>query len=347
MINESIIKELLEDLKPKRVKKMYKKDKDNMYAIEVTLPNVIDIYYNALWTKAYQPYRGKFNDMILNPYYLKALKRLVKNDSTMIQREDIEPMSFILLSELDVARRQVQEELKRENERSISEEEKKSNMVFINEQFDKLCDLVWEVTEKINSKKIKKLTKMGCNPSKANELASYLVNTNVITDRNIFKFSRLMFANIRNMYEATSTYSDDKATFVNNIGLPLEVPEGIEELMEKFTLKDANKNVYFNMILAGSLDIKDKYFDKLPNASKAFYNALTNYYLTILNSDIFDKSDRIQLFKEVMKRRVDNNKNGYESQRRITFSALKDVKNENGEIRYKKIVKAWEEFSNK
>lgn len=346
MINENVIRELLEDLKPKKVKKMWKKDKDNLYVVETCIPIIIETYYDVLWTKQFQQYRNKFNEIILNPYFLKSVKRILKGDG-MISKEDIEPLSFIILAELDTARKQVQEEIKRENERSISEEEKKSNMMFINEQFEDLCSLSFEITEKINSKKIKKLVNQGCNPSKANELASYIVNSNVLTERNVFKFSRLMFANIRNMYEATSTYSDDKSTFVNNIGLPLEVPEGIEKLMEKFTLKEANKNIYFNMILAGSLDVKDKYYEKLPPASKAFYNALTNYYLQCLNSDLFDKSDRIKLFKEVMKRRVDNNKNGYESQRRITFSALKDLKNEDGSLRYKKIVKAWEEFSNK
>lgn len=334
-----------EDLRLKRLNKMWKKNKNDVVdTIDVCGWELLDYFYNEIFNKSEREYRQSFDNLVTAPVFLKALKKVVskKNDSEYSK----EGFAFVLTNALDNAKHQLNDEIKRIKDSNMTVKDKENSIKYVEEQYEKLTVLIGKICDTVTTRTVKKLRKMGMQKEYARYLASGLITSEWANEKNVFRYMRFVWKCMYRVQELGVEYSDDKKSYTSKIGLALEDPKNIAKIMKSVCLKEANKDMLMNVVINAALDQKDRFYTQnLTGAQQACYNAITYYILELMNSSIFDKNDRMKIFKDIARKRIDSRKGGYDSERRIMFSKVKDMVDSDGRPLFPKVVKAWDKYS--
>lgn len=329
-----------EELKSKSLRKMWKRDKEKcLNLVEVSLPEVVDYFYNDIYKKSERDNRRKFRDIITAPITLKVLKKLVKKPSDGLP---VEAIPFMLNGGLESAQFQMNKEIESIKASNQPKEQKDTSLKYVEERYSNLLEKSREVSSLCAKKYEKKLKKI-LPKDLASRLAIGLMPVNYVNERNIFFYLRLVFKSFYVVQEMGATETDGKVTSRAR----LEDPKVVGKILRETMLAKATPEIIAEVIIHGALDLKDKYYAKLTKAQKMAYDAITYYLLDLLNSKIFDKETIYRIIKNIARRRLNDKRGGgYDSERRIAFSKVAtEYVDENGKPRFPRVVKAWEKFS--
>ena len=334
-------RQLLDDLRLKKLNKLWKKNKDEVYDIvDVCSTSVLEYYYNDIFNKSEREFRKDFYDLILFPIFLKSLKKLTKKDGSKY-----EGFAFVLSEAMETARHQMNDEIAKVKQSSITEKEKEDAVNNIKQCFDELAALVNEISDNVTGKTVKKLRKIGFHKEWAKILAPDLISDEFITEHNMFRYLRHIWKGMYRVQELGAEYTEDGKSYASKLGVGLEDYKVIEKIMKSTCMKNGTKDMYMELVIQTALDQKDRFYQNMTVAQKATYDAITMYILDVMNSSIFDRSDRIRIIKTVARKRVDSRKGGYDTERRVLFSKVKDMKDIDGNYMFPKVVKAWNNYS--
>lgn len=328
-----------DELRVKRLMKLWKKDKDEcLNIIEVALPDVVDYFYNEIFKKSERGNRNKFYNFITAPVTLKALKKLCKDPSDGLP---VNALPFMLNDALEHARFQMKDEMSNIKASQKPKEEKEESLKYISESFTELHDNIKTVSIMCAKKYIKKLSKI-LPKDLATELAIGLMPAEYVTEENIFKYLRTAFKTIYRVQEMGATETKDGVTS----RAQLEDFRVIHKIMRETMLSKATPEIVAEVIIHASLDPKDKFYSQtLTKAQRMAYDAITFYVLEVLDDKIFDKESRYKIIKHIARRRIESKKGGYDTERRIMFSKVAEYVDENGDLMFPRIVKAWDKYS--
>ena len=300
------------------MKSLKKLDKDElMSTIEINLQELVDYYYEDFNQKEEREWRRKFMDLILSKkYFLKPLAKIIKESDEEVP----DGLAFILYDMISCAAKTVQIKTNDINGSNISQEDKDNAIREMKEELDESREAISDIIYTLNKKTIKKLKKMGFKESYAMLLAPALFNSQYVSVKNLYRFTRTMTNAFYNTYIASLAKNEDDQV-VTVAGADLANPKVISQVMSLVT-KDMNLGDYAEMIKQILLEKRDKGFDAIKKAMPV-YNAITAWCLaTLEDKKIFNKATRKALIKSFGDARVRDSKRGTDAKRRVEFSEL-------------------------
>lgn len=342
-------KQLLKEMSSKHLKNAKKKDEATaMGMVDAASTELRDYYFNEGIYRSERESRKVVDDIFQSRTFLKLLKKVIKKDTKELieSRNGISFILFLQVQGMANAYRDIIGKIKSSN---IDEAQKSSQIAEVNEKYNATLELIKDIQEKLNKKNIKKLMKMGVSIQFAPQMASLLLPSEYVTEQNVGFFSKSMFKGLMELTEASCAYYKDEKnnntdSYVSKLGISLESPSTIGEIMDKFVFKDADTSTIKSFIISSALHNKEAVMKVVSPAQKACYNAITEYILSLMNSDVLTKQDRVKIINEVGKRAAKYKSAGKVYGRRIVFGDVVNITDMDGSIKYPKIVKAWKEY---
>lgn len=304
--------ELFTELAVKTLKKLDKTEIKS--TIELNLQEIVNWYFNEGFKKEERKYLPKLHDLVLSKkLFIKPVIKLAKEDPEFIPTG----LPYMVFEIKKHAGYQVNDAIKVIRESQISKEEMEMKIKEVTDEYTDICTAVNELYSVICKKNIKKLDKLGVPEEYATLIAPVIFDTEIVNKKNIFRIVNNMTSTMYSVYQSSI---DDEGNTVMKIDLGN--PKSMNKVLQLIT-KSMDMSTYASFIMALLLEKRTSAFDKMTQAQRRVYNAITTYALAVLeDKDIFSGKTRVAIIREMAEIRKNDAKMGRDAIRRIPLSEL-------------------------
>lgn len=301
------------------IKALKKMDKDELVStIEINLEALVDYYYSEIHHKEERAYRKTLVDLVINKkLFLKPLMRILKDNPEEVPSG----LAFIIYDSLNIAQQSLKETMDAETASNKPKEEIDANIGELVKYFNDVRNDVHEVLIMLSAKNFKKLKKLGMKKIYAAQLAPALIDSNYMTNKNLFRFVRLFTKEIYHVVSLATLVNQDQS-LVNDLGIDLTNKKTMNSFMNIIT-KNMDLGTFGEFIKQLLLEKRDKDFDGMTQPQLAVYSAITTWCLNSLeDKEIFGNKSRQEIIKSYGIQIQRDIKRGRDAKRRVVFSEL-------------------------
>ena len=342
-------KEIFSELKPKALKKLSKKELDDVVAIN--LQPLLDYYFYDSFRGEERKYEDALTDLACSfKFFIKPLQRLIKKDKKSKGNEVPDGLHVMLKDSLEKAYRRVDKRIQSFQGGGKITPETEEEIKNLQAMWLELRDAIEEICEMLTKKTTKKLMKLGMAEEFAVELAATVVPEDYLNEHNVRKYihktNQALYNITRRGVKRDESEDAHEDEYINTVGVNLTSTDVIKEIYE-IVLKGAERDVVINGIAGIMLEKRGGQFQNFTKPQLSVYNAITKLALSILEGEdilntngakfakgkagkkakkelAISKKELRKFMKFFSSERRRDIKNGHDAPRRVSFTNLAD-----------------------